>query len=1047
MNTPKLIALFLAVFAITSHAATYVITGSGTSFTARLTGTSGTIIGTANTTIQTVIDSIKTNAAGADCTIQFGDGSSTLDIGSAGIKFDGSGTPTWGLITLTGKITNTTSSYVTIELTNGVSITSTADIANTADYGVAVRNSSTGTATISGGTVSAARYGSSAITTNSTGKIIVSGSTAKVTSGSNYQWSNGTITINGTATDELLVITDGTVENTAGGRTIRNNSTGAVTINGGTFSQEVYNKSAGTVTINGGTFSQVSNDSTGTVTINSGTFSQVSNNSTGTVTINGGTVSATSNRTAVYNSRGKITVSGTTTKVTSANTNKETISNYGEIEMTGGTVENTAGGITIMNNSTGAVTISGGTVSATTDHAAVYNDSTGKITVSGTTTRVTSATSFFGVIYNNRNGEIEITGGTVENTATGPAVSGGSGAVTISGGTVSATTGTAVSGGSVTISDGTVSATTGTAVSGGSVTISGGTVSATTGTAVNSTGKITVSGTTTKVTSANVTSSAGTIVVASSGTATEERLAITGGTVENTANNASARAVYNASTGAMTISGGTVSATNGNAVNNNSTGAITINGGTVENTAASANARAVYNNSTGAMTISSGTVSANTGVAVYNNSTGKITVSGTATKVSSANVTSTSGTIYNYGGEIEMTGGTVENTATDANARTVYNASTRAATISGGTVSATSSGTAVYNNSTGTVIVNGGTVTGGTKYTNTNNNGTIIAWDNPAGSKIYTEFETNDIIKFPAAATAKWLKKDGIAGIDYTNGAKTGFAEVAGVIVKVAGLENDAPPKFLISATTTESHTYGLHLLAFNKDDHGELSYSLGTFTNEDNILTAKPALSGDGLAITYTGTGKTSGTATLEITVTSQYYTDITATLTFEATPKEEVTISGITAQNFIYDGTPKKGYSGVATSGAYTGALVYEYAGTDYPQTTTPPTSVGEYILRITLPPNAPYTGEWRGTFNITADTPILPQIATGSIRVQATTSAITLENLPKNTKVQIYSLQGKQIYSANSENSQILRIPVQTKGMYVVKAGNQMVRVAVR
>jgi hypothetical protein len=162
---------------------------------------------------------------------------------------------------------------------------------------------------------------------------------------------------------------------------------------------------------------------------------------------------------------------------------------------------------------------------------------------------------------------------------------------------------------------------------------------------------------------------------------------------------------------------------------------------------------------------------------------------------------------------------------------------------------------------------------------------------------------------------------------------------------------------------------------------------------------------------------------------------------------PKEEVAIIGITAQNSVYDGNPKKGYTGTATSGAYTGALVYEYAGTEYPQTTTPPSNVGEYTLRVTLPPEAPYTGEWRGTFNITAANPILPQIATGSIRVQATANAITLENLPKNTKVQIYSLQGKQIYSANSDNSQILRIPVQTKGMYVVKAGSQTVRVAVR
>jgi len=40
----------------------------------------------------------------------------------------------------------------------------------------------------------------------------------------------------------------------------------------------------------------------------------------------------------------------------------------------------------------------------------------------------------------------------------------------------------------------------------------------------------------------------------------------------------------------------------------------------------------------------------------------------------------------------------------------------------------------------------------------------------------------------------------------------------------------------------------------------------------------------------------------------------------------------------------------------------------------------------------------------------------------------------------------LQGKRIYSTHSENSEILRIGVQT-GMYIVKVGTQTMRVAVR
>jgi hypothetical protein len=83
---------------------------------------------------------------------------------------------------------------------------------------------------------------------------------------------------------------------------------------------------------------------------------------------------------------------------------------------------------------------------------------------------------------------------------------------------------------------------------------------------------------------------------------------------------------------------------------------------------------------------------------------------------------------------------------------------------------------------------------------------------------------------------------------------------------------------------------------------------------------------------------------------------------------------------------------------------------------------------------------------------DTPIrLPQTAFASIRAQATGNAILLQNLPQNAKVQVYNLQGKQIYLGNSGNSQILKILIQTKGIYVLKAtyGSEKIalRVAVR
>jgi hypothetical protein len=73
-------------------------------------------------------------------------------------------------------------------------------------------------------------------------------------------------------------------------------------------------------------------------------------------------------------------------------------------------------------------------------------------------------------------------------------------------------------------------------------------------------------------------------------------------------------------------------------------------------------------------------------------------------------------------------------------------------------------------------------------------------------------------------------------------------------------------------------------------------------------------------------------------------------------------------------------------------------------------------------------------------------LPQIANNQIAIRATNSGIMLENLPKNAKVKVYNLHGKLVYSGNPENPKILKIMVQTKGIYIIKIGTQTFRVAV-
>jgi len=164
MKTPKLIAVFLAAFAITSHAQlVYTITGAGTSFTANKNGSPVS----SNKAIQSVINDIKADAAGSPCTIFFGSGRPSvgiqppeiIDIGANYISFDGSGSPTWGLISLEGNITSSYNPPVSItgpppilgviELSNGTSIESTANITNTAGI-IAIDNRSTGSVTIKG---------------------------------------------------------------------------------------------------------------------------------------------------------------------------------------------------------------------------------------------------------------------------------------------------------------------------------------------------------------------------------------------------------------------------------------------------------------------------------------------------------------------------------------------------------------------------------------------------------------------------------------------------------------------------------------------------------------------------------------------------------------------------------------------------------------------------------------------------------------------------------------------------------------------------------
>ena len=578
---------------------------------------------------QNAMQMIRGYANGANCTIQFENGTLTFNLGSAEsgrLIFDSAGSPNWGTITVTGKLT---SSYVNatngaVRVNGSVVLIWNADLANTAAGGIAFYkpSESTATTTFSGGTISATsgiairNFSAAALNITggtvsaTTGEAIRIGTACNVTvsggtvTSANTNGESGTIVLSGTASSNAvrLKITGGTVRNTSSGNVILNTSAGAVTVSGGLVRADggvaICNTGTGTINITGGTVRGYSN------------ARAIFNTSSGEINI-----SSTGNETRVQTANaisidnggtGKITITGPTTSnaypyISSSltNTNYGTIFLYNigtssvtRLEITGGTIWNTSddgGGNTIRNNSTGEVKISGGRIYENSTGKAIWNAHTGKVTISGGTVENISGAGV--AIWNSSTGAVNISNGIVRATyANGRAINNSSSAtITISGGTVSASGngGRAIvntSSGPINMSGGTVSSTNWVAIdnggsSSGAINISGGEVKATTGIAVwnNSTGKVTISGTAT-ITSENTgTTNGGTYhgTIRLMGTG---GLTVNGGTIRNTA---TGHAIHNNSTGPVTVSNGVVLAKEGKAINNASSGTITFSKGIV----------------------------------------------------------------------------------------------------------------------------------------------------------------------------------------------------------------------------------------------------------------------------------------------------------------------------------------------------------------------------------------------------------------------------------------------------------------------------------
>ena len=228
-----------------------------------------------------------------------------------------------------------------------------------------------------------------------------------------------------------------------------------------------------------------------------------------------------------------------------------------------------------------------------------------------------------------------------------------------------------------------------------------------------------------------------TIHLADSGTETADRLIISGGTVENTSTsgNGYAYAVFNASTGAVNVSGGTVLAKSDRAIYNyeNFARTVTISGGEISTGGIAINCDG------GTINISGGTISTTSGTAISceNESHGTVNIFDGTVKATSGDGnairTSYFNTINIYGGTVSALGmairigsGAIVNVSdsayitstgsgrTDGYYATIY-VSTGTLNMDGGTVELSGgtdsyNGGAICNHSSGTINISNGTV-------------------------------------------------------------------------------------------------------------------------------------------------------------------------------------------------------------------------------------------------------------------------------------------------------------------------------------------------
>lgn len=157
-----------------------------------------------------------------------------------------------------------------------------------------------------------------------------------------------------------------------------------------------------------------------------------------------------------------------------------------------------------------------------------------------------------------------------------------------------------------------------------------------------------------------------------------------------------------------------------------------------------------------------------------------------------------------------------------------------------------------------------------------------------------------------------------------------------------------------------------------------------------------------DGAAIsgatetTYTITAEDEGQQiTVTATASDANHTGSVTSQAVTAGNRPVVGITGVTAQNGIYDGQSHTGYTGTpANSDGYTGEYRVTYSGrgsTTYPDSSNPPTNAGDYYVTFELADTTAYTGNLQVPFSISKRSLVLQAedkaAAVGTVRPELT------------------------------------------------------------